>query len=125
MRAFAILRGDAVQAGVEQEIAGHGELEIEGRLLKHDAEPRQRRHRVAPHVVAHDGDVAGIRDEQAGQELEQRRLAGAIGAEERDELARECSETDPVDRADRAVALDHLVEAERRRALVRCHGFPG
>ena len=47
----------------------------------------QRRHRIARHVVAHHLDAAGIGDEQPGQELEQRRLAGAVGPEQRDELA--------------------------------------
>ncbi len=63
------------------------ELEIEGRLLEHDAELRQRRHRIARHVVAHDLDAPGIGDEKAGEQLEQRGLAGAVGTEQRNELA--------------------------------------
>ena len=35
-------------------------LEIERRLLKYDAELAERRHGIAPHVVAHDLDAAGI-----------------------------------------------------------------
>jgi len=38
---------DAVQAGMEQEIGGDRELEVERGLLEHDAEPRQRRHGIA------------------------------------------------------------------------------
>ena len=87
MRACAHRARDAVQAGMKQEVGGDGELEVEGRLLEHDAEPRQRRHRIARHVVAHHLDAAGIGREQAGQQLEQRSLAGAVGAEQCDELA--------------------------------------
>src|SRR5262249_62262038 len=95
---------------MEKQIAGQRELEIERRLLKDDAELRQSRHRIAPHVVAHDFDAAGVGYEQSGKELEQRRLAGTVGAKQRDELAGERLETDAVHRADRAVGLDHVVE---------------
>ena len=78
---------DAVQAGVEQEIGGDRKLEIERRLLKDDTELRQRRHRIARHVVAHDVDAAGIGSEQAGKQLEQRGLAGAVWAEQGDEFS--------------------------------------
>ena len=37
----------AVQSGMEHQVGGDGELEIEGRLLEHDAELRQCRHRIA------------------------------------------------------------------------------
>jgi hypothetical protein len=36
--------------------------------------------------VPHHLDASGIRQEQPGEELEQRRLAGAVRAEQRDEL---------------------------------------
>ena len=87
MRALRDRARNAVQPGVEQEIGGDRQFEVERRLLEHDAEPRQRRHRIARHVVAHDLDAAGIGHEQAGEQLEQRRLAGAVGPEQRDELA--------------------------------------
>ena len=72
-------------------------LEIERRLLEHDAELRQRRHRIARHVVAHDLDAAGVGSEQAGEQLEQRRFAGAVRAEQGDEFARLGVEADAVD----------------------------
>ncbi len=73
MRALATAARNAVQPGVEHQVGGDRELEVERRLLEHDAEPRQRRHRVARHVVAHHLDAAGIGGEQAGEQLEQRR----------------------------------------------------
>ena len=51
---------DPVQAGMKEEVRGDGKLEVERRLLKHDTEPRQRRDRVARHVVAHHLDASGI-----------------------------------------------------------------
>ena len=86
---------------MEQQIGGDREFEVEGRLLKDDTEPGQRRHRVARHVVAHDLDAAGIGGEQAGQQLEQCGLAGAVGAEQRDEFAGLRHEADAIDGANR------------------------
>ena len=54
----------AVESGVKQEIGGDRELEVERRLLEHDAKARERRHRVARHVVAHHHDATGIGREQ-------------------------------------------------------------
>ena len=110
---------------MKQKIGGHRELEIEGGLLEHDAEHRQRRHRIAPHIVPHDLDAAGIGHEQSGQKLEQRGLAGAVRTQERDEFAGGRREADAVDRVNGAVGLDHVVEQKRGRAFVRCHSFPG
>ena len=78
---------DAMQAGMKQKVGGDGELEVERGLLEDDTEPRQRRYRVARHVMAHHLDAAGIRREQAGEQLEQRGLAGAVGTEQRDEFS--------------------------------------
>ena len=72
---------------------------------------------IARHVVAHHLDAAGIGGEQAGQELEQRRLAGAVRPEQRDELAGLRRQADAIDRADRPVALDDIVEQQ-------CSGVP-
>jgi len=99
-----------MQPRMEQQITGHRKFEIERGLLKYDAEHRQSRHRIAPHVVPHDRDAAGIGHEQPGKKLEQRRLAGAVGAKERDELAARRGKADPVHRANRAVGLDDVVE---------------
>ena len=42
-----------VQSGMEQQVAGDRELEIERRLLEHDAEPRQRRRRLLRDGLLH------------------------------------------------------------------------
>ena len=111
----------AVQAGMEHQVGGHRQFEIEGRLLEHDAELRQRRHRIARHVVAHHLDAAGVGDEQAGEQLKQRRFAGAVRAQERDELAGAHVEADAVERPYRAVAFDDIVDVQGRECPVfRC-----
>ena len=115
----------AVQAGMEHQVGGDRQLEIEGRLLEHDAELGQCRHRIARHVVAHDLDAAGVGDEQAGEQLEQRRLAGAVRAEQRDELARLYLEADAIERPHRTVALGDVVDEQGRAALsARVHRIP-
>ena len=80
-RVDALLRdgtGNSVQSGMEQEISGHCQFEVQRGLLKHDAELAPGRHRMMAHVVAHDLDAAGIGYEQAGEEPEQRGFAGAV-----------------------------------------------
>jgi hypothetical protein len=106
---------DSMQAGVKEEVGGDGKLEVEGRLLKDDTEPRQRRDRVARHVVAHHFDASGIGCEQAGEQLEQRGLAGAVWAEQGDELSGLGYETHAIHGANRPVAFDYAVEQQGRR----------
>ena len=107
----------SVQSGMEQEVGGDGELEIEGRLLEYDADTCQRRNRVALHVVTHDLDAPRIRREQSGEQLKQGRLAGAVRTEQRDELTGTGGETDTADGADRPEGLDYVVQAQGRGSL--------
>ena len=74
--------------------------------------------------MAHDLDAPGVGKEQAGQQLKQRRLAGAIRAEQRHELAGAGGKAHAVDRPDRAVAFHHIVQEKRgrSRAIVTHHG---
>src|SRR5258707_8845165 len=103
---------NAVQAGVEQKIGGHRQFEVERRLLKHNPEPRQRRHGVARHVVAHHLDAARIWHEKPREQLEKRRLAGAVGTEQGDKFAGTGDEADAVYRPDRPVGLHDIVQQQ-------------
>ncbi len=78
---------EAVQLRVKAQIGDHAQLGIHGRLLKDDAQLGERRHRIVPYVLTHDRDIAIIGHEQAGQELEERRFAGAIGPKQGHEFA--------------------------------------
>jgi hypothetical protein len=95
----------------------------EGWLLEHDAELRQRRHRIARHVVAHHHDATGIGREQPRQQLEEGGFPGAIGTEQGNELAGIHREADAIHCTHSAVALDDVVEQQSRRSLVPSRRF--
>jgi hypothetical protein len=63
-------------------------------------------------AMPEDLDAAGGRANEAGRDLRQRRLAGAVGTEQTDELAARHAQRDPVERDGRAVALAQPVGAE-------------
>jgi hypothetical protein len=77
----------------------HGEERIEDELLRDDADLPSRRRVVAVDVVAEDGDAARGRPRQAGEDADQRRLAGAVRAEQAEELALLDVEADVVEGA--------------------------
>ena len=56
-----------------------------------------------------------ISGEQAGEQLEQRGLAGAVGAEQRDEFSGLRHEAYAIDGANRTVVLDDVVRSRRER----------
>ena len=68
------------------------------------------RHRATG--VAH---VAGGRRQQPGGDLERRRLAAAVGSEQRDDLPGPTREVDAVQHLDRAVGRAHAHQLEDRR----------
>ena len=113
MRGLASGAWYAVKPGVEQQISGNGQFEVQRRLLKDDAQHRQGRHRIAQHILAHDFDAARIRHKQSGKKLEQRGLASAIRTEKCNEFAGRRAKAHAVDRTDRAVGLDDIVEEQR------------
>jgi hypothetical protein len=67
-------------------------------------------------VAAH---VAGIGCIDPGQHLDERRLAGAVLAEQRQNLAREKVEVDVVDGERAAEALGHAVKRQDRLRIIR------
>jgi len=67
---------------------------------------------VEPHRGAVDLDRAGIRDHGAGQHLAQRRLAGAVVADQPQHLAAAQGQVDILERLDRAVALADAAHAD-------------
>jgi hypothetical protein len=63
------------------------EERIEHQLLRHDAERTPRRRVLGDDVVAQHRDRAGGGPGQAGEDADQGRLAGAVRAEQAEELA--------------------------------------
>jgi hypothetical protein len=87
---------DAAPAGVlaevlqvrhQREVLGAGEQVVDRRELAGDAEEAAHRSRVGDDVVPGDVDLAGIGAEQRGQDLDRRRLAGAVRPEQREDGA--------------------------------------
>ncbi len=66
------------------------------------------------HLAAGQGDAAGVGGVEAGHAVEQRRLADARLAEQRDELAARHHERDVAEDEDVAVALGQAVDGEER-----------
>ena len=114
---------DAMQVGMEQQVGAHAELEVERLLLEDDADVGERRDGVAAHVVAEHADAAGVGREQAREQLHERRLAGAVGPEQGDELARGDAERDAVEGPHGAVGLDHVHDAEQHFGRARGGGW--
>ena len=116
-------------------LAERGAAQAE-RDIRGDVEPRQRRV-----VLKHDADAVGRlagdrpsfevdrtlrRDGEAGDQLEQRRLAAARRTDDREELAAAKLEIERAERAQRCGRLarhEHLADAVQPDLRVR-HGFP-
>ena len=73
-----------VQAAAEHQGVSDAEVAIERRVLCDEADPRQDAVRLA-RVAAEDGDLAGARRQHPDRELQERRLAGAVWADETDD----------------------------------------
>ena len=124
----ADLRGDLVRRprarvrrAVELDRLAHGEQAVERRLLEHDADPLAERALAAAGVEAEDAHVAGVGAAVAFEDLDERGLAGAVRAEQREHLAAADLEVDAVERLHAVVGLAQAADAdgglgERRRA---------
>ena len=98
---------------MEPKVLLRGQVGIERRVLEHEPD-------VAPHltplrddVVAGDVRVPAGRVDQRAQDADGRRLAGAVGPEEAERLARRDLEVDSGDRLDVAVALLEVTNLDR------------
>ena len=105
-------RVDAVQLGVHAQVLRGGEVDVQRGVLEDQAD-------VAAHVVALRDDVeaadarrAGRRLGQRAEHVDRRALAGAVGAEEAEDLARRDGERNAADGVDVAVGLDEVVDLD-------------
>jgi hypothetical protein len=117
--------GDAVRLAAEPEVLAGGQLLVDARLLGHVADRLPDGAGPLADVEPVDPDVAGRRRQQGDQRLDRRGLAGAVGAQEPEELPPRHPDVDPADGL-RAVGVSHLdapgvdrVAVVSRRA---CHG---
>src|SRR5213078_2947967 len=75
--------------------------------------------RMPDHVDAADPRCAAVGLENGAQDVQERSLAGAIGAKQREQLARPHLEAYVVERQRAAVTLGHAVDLDRRHRDVR------
>ena len=87
-RAGALGARHAVEVGVEVEVLVHGEVGVEPEALRHVGEPGLHAPPGrATTEIAVEMRVAGARPQHAGEHAQGGRLAGAVGADEPEELA--------------------------------------
>src|SRR5271166_402597 len=80
----------------------------EGLIHRFDARLARGDRRGKTHDLSVEADLAGVRDHSAADRLDQGRLAGAVVADDRQDLVRVEIEIRVVERGDAAVALDQL-----------------
>src|SRR5271165_390954 len=84
----------------------------EGLVHRFDARLARGDRRAKTHDLSVEADLAGVRDHSAADRLDQGRLAGAVVADDRQDLVRVEIEIRVVERGDAAVALDQLTAGE-------------
>ena len=112
-------------AAVDEQVLPDGELEVEGVLLRDDAEPAADRRAVGGRVQAEDAQLAGGGRGDAADHPHGRGLARAVGAEEAERLARRDVDVDAVDRGEVAEPLDQPAGADQRARRRPPVGGPG
>src|SRR5207237_947789 len=90
----------------------HPEVLVEHRRVRHERDQPARLH--GARGLAADGDLAGRRVEQAGGQAQQRGLAGAVVAEQDDQLARLHRQVQRPQRPGPAVLLDQPLGLQHR-----------
>ena len=105
---------EAVQTAVQHEqFAARGEL-VDADLLHREADPPAHLPRLPRDVVAGHGRPAGRRPDQRPEHAHRRRLAGAVGAEDAEHLARAHAERDAAHRVGAVrVALGERLDDDR------------
>ena len=111
-------RAVAVERRAQLEVAPAGEVRVEARRLDEAGDAVERGHaglRVAPEEPH--AALAGTDEPQ--HHAQRGRLAGAVGAEVAEDVAREHGEVDAGDRDELAVALDEAADLDGGRVCVR------
>ena len=106
----------AVQAPDHDEVLQAGEVLVDRGVLAREADLVAQLRRVGDDVEAGDLGAAGVGPQQRREDPHDRRLAGAVGAEQAEHRARRGLEVDAVERADVAEGLRQPAHADGRRA---------
>ncbi len=103
---LALGGAEAVAATEEVEVLPDLHVVVDPERVRHVAEDAPNRHRVPANRLAGDQRVARGGDEERRQHAQHRRLAGAVRADEPEDLAGVYVEVDAADRERAVVALD-------------------
>ena len=105
-----------VVAGVHGEDLGDGQVTVDPRGLQHDTDVRLQRLAFVARVVPEHRHLALVPMAEALQDLDRRRLAGAVRPQQREDLAPGDLEVHPVDRLQGPVRLAQ--PPDRNRCLL-------
>ena len=112
-------RRDAIDETVKVEVFVKRETVIEARFLEHNAEMSPPVERMLDQIDAADAGGAAVGPQNRAQNVQQRGLAGAVGAEQREQLVRPHLEAHVVERERTAVTFRYAVDLDRRDRDVR------
>ena len=87
-----------------------------------DAEPGEAAGGQSLHPAPAHQHVPGVDPEMAGQQVDRRCLAGAVGTDQADQLACAHGEVDPVHRGNATEMLAEAAALDQRRHFVRLRG---
>ena len=113
----------AVQGGVVAQVLLDAQVQVQGALLEHHTELAQGLARLPGEVAAEHADLALLQLEEAGEQGDQGRLAGAVGAEQGVEVAGFDAQRDALEGFD-AVVVGLAEIGDLQRGLL-VHGPPG
>jgi len=108
----------AVGTGEEFEILQNAQRAIQGELLRHVSEPCTRRRGCFPDVRSRDEQLAATGCKQTTEHAKRRRLAGAIGSEQPEDLAAPNLEGDAIDGCEDTELLLEFMDAHHRSIAV-------
>ena len=106
-----------VVAGEEREILGDGEAVVEGRGLEDDADPLAPVEARGGRILAEHGHRPAVALAVALEDLDGRRLAGAVRAEQPEDLALRDLEADSAQRLELVVGLAEIVDGHGARHI--------
>src|SRR5204862_2795166 len=101
-------------AGELGELLGNGEVLVHGRGLEHDADASAPVEAGVSRIDAEHLYLAAVASPVALQDLDRRRLAGSVRAEQAEDLVRTELEVDTLQRFELAIRLRQAVNADDR-----------
>jgi len=107
------ISGGRVVAGEVRDHLPHGQLGVLRRCLEDDADPGAPLAASLVRVDPQHRHLAGVLAAVALEDLHRRRLACAVGAEQREDLTGVNVQIDPVDRGEAAIALGQAADSHR------------